>query len=130
LAAGLIRDVRTLFQPPPGFAQSGALADGTPVCRYASGHTVTDILPQEDGCWRMHTYSAPTPLRADGSEPADSLREPYRDRTIEATSCREEHSAILPHALALTASGPTGYTLNMRMLSAEPFPGLPPCLLP
>jgi len=104
-ASGLMRDVRTLFRPPPGAAQYGTLADGTPVCRSTEDDKVTDILPQADGCWRMHTYSEQT-----------------RTRTITAQSCRPVASAILPHALELIGSGPAGYTLNLRLISAEPIP--------
>lgn len=103
-AAGLMRDVRTLFQPPPGTVQYGTLADGTPVCRSTEGGRVTDIFPQEDGCWRMHTYSEQT-----------------RTRTINAQSCSPVASAILPHFLELKGSVPTDYTLNLRLISAERF---------
>jgi len=121
-AAGLMRDVRTLFRPPPGAAQSGTLPDGTPICRYAYGHAVTDILPQEDGCWRMHTYSEQTSLRTDGCLPADPRREQLKTRTIKAQSCSPVASAIFPHSLELIGSGPTGYTLNLRLISAERLP--------
>jgi len=53
----------------------------------------------------MHTYSEQT-----------------RTRTITAQSCRPVASAILPHALELIGSGPAGYTLNLRLISAEPIP--------
>ena len=121
-AMGLMRDVRTLFLPPPGVAQYGTLADTTPVCRSAYGNSVTDILPREDGCWRMYTYSEQPSLRTDGCLPAEPRREQLRTRTITASSCSPAASMILPHALELTGSGPAGYTLNMRLISAEHLP--------
>ena len=75
-ASGLMRDVRTLFQSPPGLGQYGTLVDGTPVCRYNAGQTITDILPQADGCWQLFTYDEQSSLRTDGCLPAD----PRRDR--------------------------------------------------
>jgi hypothetical protein len=121
-AVGLMEDVRTLFQPPPGTGRYGTLADGTPVCRYPYGQTVTDILPQEDGCWRMHTYSEQTSLRTDGCQPADPRREQLLTRTVSAQSCSPVAATIMPHSLTLIATGPAGYTLNMRLISAERFP--------
>ena len=121
-AAGLMRDVRTLFQPPPGAVQYGTLADGSPVCRSAYGQTVTDILPREDGCWRMHTYSEQTSLRTDGCLSVDHRREQRRTRTINAQSCSPVASMIFPHSLELIAHGPAGYTLNLRLISAERLP--------
>lgn len=115
-AAGLMRDVRTLFQPPPGVARAGTLAEGTPVCRFTAENTVTDIRPQEDGCWQMDIYDQPT------DEPGDSRPAPRKTRTIHARSCSPAGAATLPHALELTAFGPTGYTLNLRLISAEPLP--------
>lgn len=106
-ATGLMRDVRTIFQPPPGVVQYGTLANGTPVCRYARGPGVTDILPQADGCWQIQTFDDQTNLR-----------------TINARSCRPVESEVLPHFLELTAAGPAGYTLNLRLISAERLPAL------
>lgn len=121
-ASGLMRDVRTLFQPPLGLAQYGTLADGTPVCRYNAGQMVTDILPQNDGCWRLHTYSEQARLRTDGCQPAELRRELLRIRTVEARSCEAAGPMALPRTLELTGSGPTGYTLNLRLISAESLP--------
>jgi hypothetical protein len=113
-AAGLMRDVRTLFLPPLGTSQFGSLDDGSPLCRYTSGNTVTDILPQSDGCWRMHTYSEQT-------SPRSAHQEQHRTRTIEARFCNPVGAMVLPHALTLIAAGPAGYTLNLRLISAEPL---------
>lgn len=104
-AAGLMADLRTLFQPPPGSAEYGSLADGRPVCRSRTGREATDILPQPDGCWQLHTYS-----------------DQRRTRTVVASACEPTGSEILPRTLVLTAPGPAGYTLNLRLISAEPLP--------
>jgi hypothetical protein len=104
-AAGLMRDVRTMFQLPSGKARYGLLADGTAVCRYVADSQVTDILPREDGCWRIVTYSEGTKVR-----------------TINAYACTTVASAVIPHSLELTASGPAGYSLDLRLLSAERLP--------
>ena len=98
-ASGLMRDVRTLFQPPPGLGQYGTLADGTPVCRYNAGQTMTDILPQEDGCWQLHHLHEQSSLRTDGCLPADPRREHRQTRTINARSCepdRRRRSCPIP----------------------------------
>jgi hypothetical protein len=124
-ASGLMRDVRTLFLAPPGLGQYGTLADGTPVCRFNGGQMMTDILPQADGCWQLHTYSEHTSLRTDGCQPADPRREQRRTRTVNAGSCGPVGSVVLPHTLELTGTGPAGYTLNLRLVSAEPLPASP-----
>ena len=104
-AAGLMSDLRTLIQPPVGLVEYGSLADGSPVCRSLAGREVTDILPQPDGCWQLHTYS-----------------DQRRTRTVAARACEPAGSAVLPRPLELTAPGPAGYTLNLRLISAEPLP--------
>lgn len=105
LAAGLMADLRTLFQPPPGSVEYGRLADGRPVCRSLAGREATDLLPQPDGCWQLHTYS-----------------DQRRTRTVTADACEPARADVLPRTLVLTASGPAGYTLNLRLISAEPLP--------
>lgn len=116
-AAGLIADVRTLFQPPVGIASFGRLTDGSPLCRYAADQAVTDVLPGTDGCFRLSTY-APTPASGNGS--------PVRTRTVEARACRMTGGISLPHEVTLTGHGPAGYTLNLRLLGAEPLPAATP----
>jgi hypothetical protein len=103
-AEGLMRDIRTIFRFPPGNAEYGQLADGTPVCRY-SGPTVTDVLPAEDGCWSIATYGGQT-----------------RTRLIRARSCRMIGSTAVAEELELVAAEPAGYTLNMQLISAEHVP--------
>lgn len=104
-AGGLMRDIRLIFRPPPGNAESGRLADGGPICRFTDTDTVTDILPQPDGCWSIHVYTGRT-----GS------------RTIQARGCRPIASAAIPGRLELTADEPDGYSLTMRLVSAERLP--------
>ncbi len=101
-AAGLMRDIRTIFFQPAGEGQYGRLPGNRPVCRYIAAGQVTDVLPREDGCWRLDTYN-------------DRLR----TRSIRTRSCRTVDTAILPEFLELVADGPAGYTLNMHLVSAE-----------
>jgi hypothetical protein len=101
-AAGLMGDVRTIFQKPPGKAEVGRLAGGELVCRSTAAGQVTDILPQEGGCWTMHTYS-----------------EGIGVRTIRARSCKTMGTAVIPEDIDLVSSGQSGYTLNMHLISAE-----------
>jgi hypothetical protein len=101
-AAGLMDDVRTIFQKPQGKAESGRLADGSPVFRYSAAGRETDILPQEDGCWTMHTYS-----------------DQVRDRTIRTRSCRMVDSVSIPDDIDLVSDGPAGYALHLHLISVE-----------
>jgi hypothetical protein len=100
-AAGMMRDIGTIFRPPAGQAQSGRLGS-EPVCRSTVGDQVTDILPQPGGCWSLAVYSGR-----------------IRSRSIEAASCRRIEGVPIPEKLHLVAAGPAGYTLNMQLLSAE-----------
>lgn len=104
-AAGLMRDLRTIFRPPAGRAEYGRLADDAPLCRYANADGVTDIRPRQDGCWSIATSG-------------DRLG----TKSIRASSCRQVDSAAIPERLELVASGPAGYTLNLQLISAERRP--------
>jgi hypothetical protein len=101
-AAGLMGDVRTIFRKPQGKAESGRLADGSPVFRYSAAGRETDILPQEERCWTMHTYT-----------------EQVRDRTIRTRSCRMVDSVSIPEDIDLVSDGPAGYGLHLHLISAE-----------
>jgi hypothetical protein len=101
-ATGLMGDVHTIFRKPQGKAEIGRLADGSPVFRYSAACRETDILPQEDGCWTMHTYS-----------------EQLRDRTIRTRSCRTVDSVSIPDDIDLVSGGPAGYALHLHLISAE-----------
>ena len=102
LAEGLMGDVRTIFQSPPGSIAFGHLLNGAPICRFSAVGKVTDILPQDDGCWSMQTYG-----------------EPRGDRNITTHSCKIIHSIIIPETIHLVSSGPTGYSLDMHLISAQ-----------
>jgi hypothetical protein len=115
-AAGLIADVRAMFLPPPGAGSVGRLADGRLQCRYATGREVTDVLPEMDGCFRLSTYE---PMGPSGETPV-------RTRTVEAHACKKLKNTLLARELDLTGHGLVGYTLNMRLLSAEPLPAIIP----
>lgn len=103
-APGLMRDLRTLFLVPPGSLRQGRLKDGQRVCRFASPQRNTDILPLADGCWRMRLY---TDRVGSGS--------------LEARGCHPLASVLVAETMELTVPGPVGYTLNLRLLSAEPL---------
>jgi len=125
-ARGLLRDVRTLMQPPPGLSHYGTLFDGTQVCRYDVGQTITDILPQADGCWQLFTYEEQNILRTDGCQPAEPRREHRQTRAVAARSCERIGEANLPRRLDLRGFVPSAYTLHLRLLSAEPLPASTP----
>jgi len=103
-AQGLMRDLRTLFFVPPGSLRQGRLEDGRLVCRYATPQLITDILPQEDGCWQVHLYTG----RVDTG-------------SIETRSCHVVDSVLVAETMELMVPGPLGYTIHLRLLSAEPL---------
>ena len=75
------------------------------VCRYetANGGTA-DLMETRDGCWRLHTYNP------------DSSR----NRSVRAYSCEyTSESGLMPSQLELIAPGSSGYTLNLRLISAQ-----------
>lgn len=121
-AAGLMQDVRTLFRPPTGKARYGSLANGSRVCRYEADPATTDITPSRDGCWQLSTYSHLQQTRFDGCLLTEIHHERPRTRTITASSCQSKGGAAIPQTLVLAVPGPTGYTLTMRLISAEPLP--------
>lgn len=106
-ATGLIRDIRTIFEPPPSSNQrAGKLADGTPVCRYtAPAGSVVDILPEVDKCWQIKSYTPELKM----------------DRFIVGRSCRRNASSLIPDYLELKTTGRNGYTLKMNLISADNF---------
>jgi len=109
-AAGLIGDIRAIFQPPPGRGSRGQLllsvpaAGLTAVCRYKDPDGgVVDVLPDVDGCWQIRSY---TP---DGA----------MDRTIVGRSCREQGESLIPDYIELKTYGRRGYTLKMTLIRAD-----------
>ena len=121
-AAGLMHDVRTLFRPPAGRARYGSLVNGSRVCRYEAGPATTDIIPGPDGCWQLSTYGHLQQTRFDGCLLTETRHERPRTRTITADSCQSQGGAVIPQTLLLAVPGPAGYTLNMRLVTAEPLP--------
>jgi hypothetical protein len=105
VAEGLLRDVRTIFQSPPGQVLPGELPDSTRVCRYApaagEGSTV-DILQQKDGCWAMNVYVG------------DKL-----SKRIDTSACAADGAYLLPQHIRLTTYGAEGYTLTMQLINAQ-----------
>ena len=110
-AENLLKDIRTLFVPPLGVVRQGQLADKARVCRYetADGETA-DLMETRDGCWRLQTYNP----------------DPQRNRSVRAYSCEyTSQSGLMPSQLELIAPGRTGYTINMRLISAQRLNSIP-----
>ncbi len=104
-AENLLKDIRTLFVPPLGLVRQGQLADKARVCRYetADGETA-DLMETKDGCWRLQTYNP----------------DPQHNRSVRAYSCEyTSQSGLMPSQLELVAPGRSGYTINMRLISAQ-----------
>ncbi|OEU46736.1 MAG: hypothetical protein BA862_07455 [Desulfobulbaceae bacterium S3730MH12] len=103
-AEGLIRDLRTIFQPPTGGMQTGQIPGAITVCRYADNMgRVIDVLPEADDCWQINIYNSEMTL----------------DRSITGRSCRNNGSAQVPEYLELNSYGQTGYTLKMTLIRAD-----------
>jgi len=111
-AEGLIADVRTLFLPPAGAVSLGRLADGSELCRFIADQEITDVIPDQDGCFQLATYAPP----------ASGADAPRRTRTLVARGCRPAGDSLIPGDATLTGHGPAGYTLKLHLLSAEPLP--------
>ncbi len=107
-AAGLIGDIRAIFQPPTADSVlTGQVAGATSVCRYTkTGGGVVDIELNADDCWRIKQYSADLLLQ----------------RSIIGRSCRKTGSASFPEYLELKTYGRNGYTLKMTLLHADTLP--------
>lgn len=104
-ADNLLKDIRTLFIPPLGLVRQGQLADKARVCRYETADgAIADIMETKDGCWRLQTYNP----------------EPQRNRSVRAYSCEwTAQSGLMPSQLELIAPGRNGYTINLRLISAQ-----------
>jgi hypothetical protein len=104
-ALGMMGDIRAIFQPPPGKSlQQGQLAGTTSVCRYVDANGgVVDILPTVKDCWQIKSYT-----------PALIM-----NRSIDAKSCRKFESISIPDYLLLKTYGQAGYTLKMKLISAN-----------
>jgi len=114
-AAGLINDIRAIFQPPPGSMETGQLQSRlqpqspgtTAVCRYRDGSNgvvgVVDVLPEVDGCWQIKSYTSDLVMK----------------RSITGLSCRKRGFSRIPDHILLKIYGQTGYTLKMTLISAD-----------
>ena len=116
-AEGLVADIRTLFFKPGGILSTGHLEQGDRLCRYTSTEGVTDIFPDSAGCFRLSTYD---------QVPATGAALPVQTRSVAAHSCIERGNSLLARNLSLTGLGRSGYTLNLRLLTAEPLPAATP----
>jgi hypothetical protein len=103
-APGLMRDLGALFRVPPGSLRQGRLKDGRLICRFETPQRITDILPLDDGCWRIQLYTD----RADSG-------------AIDTRVCHSVASVFVADTMELAVPGPLGYTINLRLLSAEPL---------
>ena len=106
-AAGLLADIRLIFlEPESGSVQTGIIeasagADAQPGCRYRGDDGMhTDILPGNGHDWQIARY-----------HPSGSLV-----RTVSARSAGGQ--AGFPGRMQLTAPGPAGYTLKMKLIDA------------
>jgi hypothetical protein len=99
-AEGLMDDVRMIFRKPAGKEQRGRLPSGAPVFRYSAAGQVTDLLPEQDGCWSMQTYGD-------------------RERTVRTRACKTVAAVIVPEDIEVISGGSSGYSLAMHLISAE-----------
>ncbi len=121
-AAGLMRDVRLLFRTPEGAPAAGTLPDGAPVCRFQARDRLVDLLPRTDGGWQLREFSGQLALRVDGCL-LETRETQWREaRSVDAAPPRASGPAHLAATMNLTAPGPAGYTLNLRLLEAAPLP--------
>lgn len=103
-ASGLMRDLGVLFRPPPGSLRQGRLKDGRLICRFETPKRITDILPLDEGCWQIRLYTDRVGAVA-----------------IDTRACHAVASVFVADTMELTVPGPVGYTINLRLLSAEPL---------
>jgi hypothetical protein len=104
-ARGLMRDVQTIFQPPPGQqAKTGRLEGGDIVCRYPTENgQITDVIIAGNDGFRINVYDADLSC----------------SRAIVAGAITPEAAAMIPETLELTAFDVSSYTLKMTLISAD-----------
>lgn len=104
-ASGMMGDIRAIFQPPSGTnVQQGQLDGTTSVCRYqGQDGGVVDVLPNVEDCWQIKSYT-----------PALNM-----NRSIVGQSCRKVESISIPDYLLLKTYGQAGYTLKLKLISAD-----------
>ena len=107
-ARGLMADIQLMFFMPPGpLFRSGALSNGSAVCRYQNpdGHIV-DLITDSDDSWELKQYSKDFALT----------------RTVKASPAkRDGHSDSIgiTSRLELTAHSSPGYALVMDLVEAD-----------
>jgi hypothetical protein len=111
-AQGLMADVALMLLAPPGApVATGTLKTGEPVCRYRkleSGGKVltTDVIREGKECWVLNQY--------EGGRLRRSLRAQGRGGVTGGAA------EGVPEKWRLTAYGPGGYCLYLKLLEAEP----------
>lgn len=101
-AKNMLGDVRLMYLAPEGQpVNTGTLQDGAVICRYTgSRYPIMDVIVHRDGSWEIDAYS--------GSE------EPRR--RIRAGAVKNG----IPETVELKAYEAWDYTLQMKLISAEP----------
>jgi hypothetical protein len=111
-ARGLMGDVALMLLSPPGApVESGSLETGEPVCRYQAtepggGVLTTDVIREGKGRWSVNQYEG------------GRLHRSLRART--KTGIAHGPVPVFPEKWELTAPGPGGYCLHLKLLEAEP----------
>ena len=101
-AKNMLKDVRLMYLAPERRpVKVGFLEDGAVICRYTGNdNPIMDVIVHRDGSWEIHTYSESEELR----------------RRIRAGSVRNG----IPETVELNGYEAWDYTLQMRLISAEP----------
>lgn len=106
-AAGLLADTRLIFMAPDaesvqtGAIKASAKTDAQPGCRYQGDDgMITDILPGTGNDWRIARYNQRGSLT----------------RTVSARTAGGQ--VEFPGRMRLTAPGPAGYTLKLKLIDA------------
>lgn len=124
-AQGLMRDVRAIFQRPAGVQSNGQLPGGSSACRYAGEEGIHDLVLQGDGCWHLETYQLPKKPPGEEGAATAAPAGPVLTRLITTASCQAAGKTIIPQVMELTVPGPEGYSLSMRLISAERLSNIP-----
>ena len=107
-AQGLIDDIRLIFLAPERASRTaGALADGSPVCRYRLENGDVHDLVQTGGGWELRCYRKGRTL--------------IRTLVAQKAAPRDAGSPMPAH-LTLTAPGMLGYDLTLTLVDAQRLP--------
>lgn len=101
-AKNMLKDVRLMYLAPEGRpVKVGFLEDGAVICRYTGNDNhIVDVIVHRDGSWEIDTYSESEEIR----------------RRIRLGSVRNGIS----ETVELNGYEAWGYTLRMRLISADP----------